>query len=72
MANLVGDEKPCEIRELGIFFFFVCLPRNVSFFRARNASPVCRGREKHNAGVAASSPIVAGVFIYPGNQRDNE
>lgn len=46
VANLVGDEKCCGVRK----YFFIHLPLNVSFFRARNACPMCRGRGKHNAG----------------------
>lgn len=66
----MGDEKHFEIRELGNIFF-TCLSLNISLEQVRLA--LCVGAAGSTMlVVAASSPIVVSVFIYPGNQRDDE
>lgn len=55
VANLVGDEKPCEIRELGIFFFlYVCLVTLVSLEQGMPA--LCVGAERST--MLVSLPLV--------------
>lgn len=71
MANLVGDEKGCEVKELGNIILYVSLLTLVSLEQGMPA--LCVGAEGSTMlEVAASSAIVVSVVIYPGNQKDDE
>lgn len=76
MANLVGDEKGHEVKELGNIFLYVCLLTLVPLEQGMPApceGQLCVGAEGSTMlVVAASSAIVVSVFIYSGNQRDDE